>query len=111
MQIFHPEKDLNLSPRRSSKFRVFYMWGIEICNTKHNHLVWLANLLKINYASVGIKFPMKFKYTKFFYGSQHRNLKIGFIYVKWGFYTRIHKNYKYTKNGKSKKNTRSKKGI
>ncbi len=104
MQKFYPE--LKITPRRhGSNFRVFYRWGIEICNTKHSHMVWLANLLNINYASVGIKFPIRFKYTKFFYGSQHKNLKIGFVYISWGFYSQIYGKIKYkvSKNGEIKK--------
>jgi hypothetical protein len=112
MKNFYP--NLKITPRRPrAKFSVFYRWGIEICNTKHGHMVWLANLLDINYASIGIKFPMRFRYTKFFYGAQHRHLKIGFLYLNWGFYTKIHAKIKYkvSKNDKTKKNTRSKKGI
>lgn len=111
MQIFYPElKTTPRKPRR--KFKVFYMWGVEICNTKHGWNVWLANLLRINYLALGLKWSTKFRYRKFFYGSNHRHLTLGPIYINWGFYSRIYTKFKYTaKNGKTENNTRSKKRI
>jgi hypothetical protein len=112
MQIL-PPNDLKIYPRRPGRrFKIFYMWGIEICNTKYNWNVWLANLLKINYLALGFKWSIKFKYKKFFYGANHRHLSIGPIYLNWGFYSRIYTKFKYiTKDGKTKNNTRSKKRI
>lgn len=112
MQIFHPE--LEITPRRpKKKFKIFYKWGIEICNTKYNWNVWTANLLKINYLALGFKWSTKFRYRKFFYGANHRHLSLGPVYINWGFYSKIYTEFKYkiSKNGKSKNNTRSKKRI
>lgn len=110
MQIPHPDQKIEITPRRSRKFSVFYKWGVEICNIKYSHGLWIANFFNINYLSVGIKSGFKFRYSKFFYGSNHRHLRIGFIYINWGFYTKIHKKFKYTQiNGKTNNNRRSKK--
>jgi hypothetical protein len=110
MQIPHPDQRIEIFPRRAKKFSIFHKWGIEICNAKHNHGVWIADLFKVNYISIGFKSRFGFRYTKFFYGSNHRHLRIGFIYVNWGFYTKIHKEFKYKKiNGEANNNRRSKK--
>lgn len=108
MQI-PPPNTIKTSKRN---FRVFYKWGIEVCNVKYKHNVWLADFLRLNYITVGLKTPFKFKYTKFFYGCHHRNLRIGIVYINWGFYNKIHKKFKYAaKNGKRNNNRGSKKKI
>ena len=111
MQIPHPNQKIEVTPRRARKFSIFYKWGIEICNVKYGHGTWIASLFKVNYISIGFKPKFRFRYTKFFYGTNHRHLMVGFIYLNWGFYNKIHKNYKYLekKNGKTNNNRRSKK--
>lgn len=110
MQIPHPDQKIEITPRRSKKFTIFYKWGIEICNVKYKHGIWIADLFKVNYISIKLKSRFGFKYTKFFYGSNHRQLSLGFISINWGFYARIHKKFKYKKiNGNTNNNRRSKK--
>lgn len=106
MQIFHPEIQRNIKPR---KLKIFFKWGITLCSAKHKYNVWLSDLLKVNYLSVELSFPFGFRRTLFLYGEIHHKTRVGFLLFKWGNYDRIHTKFKYFKNGKTNNNRRSKK--
>jgi len=107
MQIFHPEIQKNIKPR---KLKVFFKWGITICSIKHKYNSWIADVLKVNSISVEITYPFGFRRSRFIYGEIHNKIKIGFILLKWSSYNRIYTNFKYSrKNGKTNNNRRSKK--
>jgi hypothetical protein len=106
MQIFHPEIQKNIKPR---KLKVFFKWGMTLCSVKHKHNVWAADLLKVNYLSVELSSPFRFGRTHFLYGEIHHKRSLGFLLFKWGSYGRIYTKLKYTKSGKTNNNRRSKK--
>jgi hypothetical protein len=106
MQIFHPEIQRNLKPK---KLRIFFRWGITVCSVSHKYNVWIANLLNLNSLSIEVISPFGFRRTHFVYGEIYHKLKIGFLLFKWRNYDRIYTKFKYTRNGKTNNNKRSKK--
>lgn len=107
MQIFYPEIQKNLKPK---KLRIFFKWGITLCSVKHKYNVWIADALKVNSLSVELTSPFGFRRTHFLYGEIHNKTKVGFLLFKWSSYGRIYTKFKYNrKNGKANNNRGSKK--
>lgn len=91
------------------KFKIFYKWGVEICDVSQGHNFWIANFFAVNYISISLRKKFRFEYTKFMYGMHHRHLYLGPIRISWGFYNSLSSKSRYPKGKRMRKIKGSKK--
>lgn len=79
---------INLDKMKDGTSPIKTGFSVSICDAAYKkyggHNQWLANLLRIDYLTIGFAFG--FGYYHGWYDGQHHNIMCGLFFINWGGY-------------------------